>query len=463
MGKKLKDFFIGLVDADLLDNGSRHPNLALLKIAGLLHDNGIRFNLITDAKVDVSEYDLIYMSKVFSFTQEPSFYVNADENVKKKFRKGGTGYYVTETDINKFRKAREADMSQLSNDPFLGKLKNNYGLADRPRGIIMPRQMPYYDLYKNYVEQKIGNDEKKRTKYKDYLDYSIGFLTRKCYRHCPFCVNRLENGVEKCSDLNWFYDPTRPHVYFWDDNFLAAPKAIWKLALQELIDRKISFQFRQGLDERQFAENPDGEEMARMLSEARYHGDYIFAFDNWRDRPVIVKALKIWKRHNPSRPTKFYLFCGYKQQQSKRDRFYTDIWELFQRIKILMQYGCIGYVMRHEDYHDAPVPNFYVQMARWCNQPAFYKKMSFWQYCYRNQSYWEQKILRKDCADQMTFEQFERRAASGYYEKGNMKMCLPLKTIMALLAMFPSHREELIEMFNYKFSALRDPKLWEGK
>ena len=160
MGKKLKDFFIGLVDADLLDNGSRHPNLALLKIAGLLHDNGIRFNLITDAKADVSEYDLIYMSKVFSFTQEPSFYVNADENVKKKFRKGGTGYYVTETDINKFRKAREADMSQLSNDPFLGKLKNNYGLAARPRGIIMPRQMPYYDLYKNYVEQKIVPLEK---------------------------------------------------------------------------------------------------------------------------------------------------------------------------------------------------------------------------------------------------------------------------------------------------------------
>lgn len=39
-----------------------------------------------------------------------------------------------------------------------------------------------------------------------------------------------------------------------------------------------------------------------------------------------------------------------------------------------MQYGCVGYVMRHEDYHNAPVSNFYVQIARWCNQQQFYKK-----------------------------------------------------------------------------------------
>ncbi len=36
--KKLSEVKIGLVDADLLDNGTRHPNLALLKIAGQLHD-----------------------------------------------------------------------------------------------------------------------------------------------------------------------------------------------------------------------------------------------------------------------------------------------------------------------------------------------------------------------------------------------------------------------------------------
>lgn len=39
---------IGLIDADLLDNGTRHPNLVLLKLAGFFHDNGIQFELILD-------------------------------------------------------------------------------------------------------------------------------------------------------------------------------------------------------------------------------------------------------------------------------------------------------------------------------------------------------------------------------------------------------------------------------
>lgn len=43
---------IGLIDADLLDKGSRHPNLALLKIAGFLFDNHIPFELILDYNSD---------------------------------------------------------------------------------------------------------------------------------------------------------------------------------------------------------------------------------------------------------------------------------------------------------------------------------------------------------------------------------------------------------------------------
>ena len=33
------------------------------------------------------------------------------------------------------------------------------------------------------------------------------------------------------------------------------------------------------------------------------------------------------------------------------------------------------------------------QIARWCNQPQFYKKMSFWEFCYRNQTYWEEQSV----------------------------------------------------------------------
>ena len=377
---------VGLVDADLLDNGTRHPNLALLKIAGFLYDNNISFELIIDPDADISQYSHIFMSRVFTFTKEPPLYVNASKSEKRKFHLGGTGYYANEKSVSKFRELREEDMNRLENDDFLNKLICKHsGNA----GINMATQMPYYHLYDEYIQKKV-DEGFKRDKYKDYLYYSIGFLTRKCYRHCPFCVNKLEDGVVPYSKLEWFFDKTRPHVYFWDDNFLAAPYEVWKPQLQYLIDHKISFQFRQGLDERQLAESPHGEEMAEMLGKSRYHGDFIFAFDNWKDRDLIERALKIWKRHNPKKGTKFYLFTGFMQSPENLDKFYRDIWELFQRIKILMSYGCVGYVMRHEDYHKAPIENIYVQIARWCNQQAFYKKQSFWEFTYRNQTFWEE-------------------------------------------------------------------------
>ncbi len=462
----LKSIRVGLVDADLLDGGTRHPNLALLKIAGFLYDNGIKFELILDADADIKPYQHIYMSKVFTYTKEPPLYTNAPDKVKRqKFHIGGTGYYANEPSVQIFRKKREEDMSRLEKDEYLLSLKNHRG-GLFGNGINMARQMPYYGLYDAYVEKQVKGGAK-RDKYRDYLYYSIGFLTRKCYRHCPFCVNKLENGVEKYSKLEWFHDKSRKYVYFWDDNFLAAPYEVWHSTLQYLIDNKIPFQFRQGLDERLLAESEHGKEMAEMLSKARYHGDYIFAFDNWRDKDIIERALKIWKHYNPKKGTKFYLFTGFRQDSEKQDLFYKDIWELFQRIKVLMSYGCVGYVMRHEDYHNAPISNFYVQIARWCNQQAFYKKMSFWEYCYRNQTYWEQHAGFEVIAELKSYEEFLIDYNNEFYTKVDdrgrvRKLCKTLQTLLDVLKMFPEHYDELLEMFNYKMENLVNPNLWEN-
>ena len=460
--RKQRSKKVGLVDADLLCNGTRHPNLALLKVAGYLFDNNVSFELILDPNADITQYAHIFMSRVFSFTEEPAFYRNATKSELKKFHIGGTGYYANEKSISKFRKLRDEDMERLPKDPYLKTLVCKH---NGKHGIDMAVQMPYYHLYDEYIQKQIAAGFK-RDKYKDYLDYSIGFLTRKCYRHCPFCVNKLENGVVPYSKLEWFHDKTRPHVYFWDDNFLAAPYEVWHPILQYLIDNKISFQFRQGLDERQLAESEHGEEMARMLGQSRYHGDFIYAFDNWKDRPIIEKALKIWKRHCPKKGTKFYLFCGFMQTPNGYDKFYKDIWELFQRIKVLMQYGCVGYVMRHEDYHKAPIENLYVQIARWCNQQAFYKKMSFWEYTYRNQTYWEEQAGFDVPQQLKPFAEFERDLQAGYYEREDSRgkvrnISRPLQTLLDVLEMFPQHREELLEMFDYKMMNLKDPQLWE--
>lgn len=457
---------VGLVDADLMDNGTRHPNLVLLKIAGFLYNNHVRFELITSEDINLSRYTNIFLSRVFSFTALPEFYTQAvGTKDEAKFHVGGTGFYATETSVSEYRKKRTEDMQKLENDAFLNQFPNTYGGAKNV-GIDMARQMPYYHLYDEYVKQKVAEGYKAE-KYKDYQKYSIGFLTRGCIRHCPFCINKLESKILPYSKLEWFMDNerdednhlVRPYIYLWDDNFLASDISVWKPLLEQLIASGRPFQFRQGLDERMLAQSPHGEEMARMLSKAKYHGDYIFAFDNWKDRELIERALKIWKHYNPKKGTKFYLFCGFKQNARNKKKFYQDIWELFQRIKILMQYGCVGYVMRHEDYHQAPISNIYIQIARWCNQQQFYKKMSCWEFLYRNQSYWEEHALKvKDRPKLKSFEEFEADLNNGYYEK--VKMCLPLRTFVDLLEMFKEHRAELIEMFNYKMDNLKKPSLW---
>lgn len=467
-----KQIKIGLVDADLLCNGTRHPNLVLMKLAGFLNDNDIDFHLIIDQDEDISVYKLIYISRVFTFTKMPAFYEKSTPAQKKKFREGGTGFYANELNVNKYRYKREQDMNQLENDKFLNQYPNHRG-GYRAYGIDLSRQMPYYHLYDEFVERKVSEGFK-REKYKDYQQFSIGFLTRGCIRHCPFCVNKLEDKIIPYSDLNCFLDQerdehgrlVRPYIYLWDDNFLASEPNIWRTKLQQLIDTGRPFQFRQGLDERMLAESPYGEEMAEMLSRTKYHGDFIFAFDNWRDRQLIERALKIWKHYNPTKGTKFYLFCGFMQNAKDHKKFYRDIWEIFQRIRVLMQYGCVGYIMRHDDYHKAPISNLYIQIARWCNQQAFYKKMSFWEYTYRNQTFWEQgagfdvpKLIKP-------YEEFEKDYKNGYYKKEDSmgkirKISKPLQTVLDTLDMFPENREELLEMFNYKMSDLKDPKLWE--
>ncbi len=458
---------IGLVDADLLDGGTRHPNLALLKLAGFLHDQGIAFELIDSDEINPRRYRYIYISKVFSFTRNPAFFDEEAERKKgrrSKFRWGGTGFYATVEDDVCFTRARTDDMARLENDEFLNRYPNRLG--GKAMGISMARQMPYYDLYIPYIEKRIAAG-RYRAYFKDYLKFSIGFLTRGCFRQCPFCVNRLENRVIPYSKLEYFMDNERdgkgrlkrPYINLWDDNFLASPPRVWRPLLDELIATRRPFQFRQGLDERMIAESPYGTEIAEKLSQCRYHGDYIFAFDNWSDRDKIVKALKIWKKYN-NKTTKFYLFCGFRLAKGDDERLYRDVWEIFQRIKILMQYGCLGYVMRHEDYHKHELNNIYVQIARWCNQPGFYKKMSFWDFCYRNQTFWEQRTLGRDVVDLKTYEEFLVDYNAGYYN--DVKIQRPLKTLLSFIERFRDRQDELMEMINYRFSDLINPQLWNG-
>ena len=468
---------IGLVDADLLCNGTRHPNLALLKIAGYFRDNGYvrgitdnanSYELITSESnfEELQKFDYFYVSCVFTFTiADPPLVLRTllnDKKMSKKVRMGGTGNYANLSVEEGFAEKREEDMHRLENDVFLNRLKNKSGT----HGIDMRTQMPDYHLYDEFVSV-METVKASSNYYKDYKKYSIGFLTRGCFRRCSFCVNKLERKAMPYSKLQDFLDQERdekgrllrPYIYLWDDNFLASP--YWEQLLDELIATGRPFQFRQGLDERLLAQHKRGEEMAKKLASANYHGDFIFAFDNWSDRRLIEKALRIWKFYCPKKETKFYLFCGFQQTPTDDKKFQIDIAEIFMRICVLMRYGCLGYIMRHEDYKNAPKSNMYVQIARWCNQPGFYRNLSFWEYCYKNQTYWEEHSLGIKHTRLKSYEEFQKDLDDGYYE--DKRICQTLKTCHEFLESHKTHKKLFLSFFNMSFRKMTDPTLYERK
>ncbi len=321
---------IGLIDADLLDNGTRHPNIALMKISACQRDRGHDTRLILNYD-EMHYFEKVYISKVFSYTTFPP---HALEHPNVEY--GGTGFF--------FEKA-----------------------PDLPDEI--EHHMPDYTLYNEYVEREIARGIRP-VHFRDYVDYSIGFATRGCYRKCPFCVNQKYDGAFRHAPITEFFDPTRKYIYLWDDNVLAYKG--WRDVFDELEETGRRFQFRQGLDMRLMTE-----EKAAVLTKARYIGDYIFAFDFLKDRALIERKLKVWKRYC-QKTTKLYILCAFESQDV------NDIIGIFERLAVLMRYRCIPYIMRYESYKDSPFKGLYVNIARWCNQPDFFKKKSFREYCEAN-------------------------------------------------------------------------------
>ena len=59
-----------------------------------------------------------------------------------------------------------------------------------------------------------------------------------------------------------------------------------------------------------------------------------------------------------------------------------------------MLFRCLPYVMRYQDYKLSPHYGMYVTIARWCNQPSFFKKMSFREFCHETAKHGSNSALR---------------------------------------------------------------------
>lgn len=330
-----KQLNIAIIDAEIVGKKKhRFPNLASMKISGYYKRHGHNVGLKLDYD-GLEHYDRVFISKVFTETKVPDIVLKMD-NVEY----GGTGFY--------------------------------YDKAE-PLPCEIEHHMPDYHLYNDWVNEQITNGGK-RAEFEYYLDYSIGFTTRGCFRRCEFCVNKNYTHVSKHSSLDEFYDPTRKYICLLDDNILGYPK--WKEIFNDLISTGKYFQYKQGMDERILTE-----EKCEVLSRCKYKGDFIFAFDNIQDRQIIEEKMKLLKQY-VRKQCMFYVFCGFDRDNIWDDTFWErDMIDTFERVLILMKHKCLPYIMRFNRYEKSPYRGMYINLARWCNQPSFFKKKSFREFC----------------------------------------------------------------------------------
>lgn len=325
---------IGIIDADLLSRKKhRFPNLACMKISAYYKEQGCEVSLLLSYD-GIENYDKVFfLSKVFTDTPIPKGITDLSW-----VECGGTGFFYDKA------------------PPLSDEIEHH---------------MPDYHLYDEFVSSllEIGV---KRSELKYYLDFSIGFTTRGCIRGCSFCVNKNYRACLRHSPVEEFLDSDRKYICLLDDNVLSCKD--WRSIFDQLNSTGKKFQFKQGMDERLLTD-----EKCEVIFNSNWIGDYIFAFDNIDDRRLVERKLQLIRKHTNIIP-KFYVFCGYNHEAP--DTYPTGFWEtdirnVFERIRVLISYQALPYIMRYADYKESPYRGLYDTIARWCNQPSFLKKKSF--------------------------------------------------------------------------------------
>lgn len=220
---------IGLIDVD----GHNFPNLPLMKISAYHKSRGDSVEWYDPLFHSIGEpFDKVYMSKVFPFTPDYEYFINA-----KEIQRGGTGYY--------------------------------YPDGGKP----LPEEIEH--IYPDYRLYNIKNT-------------AYGFLTRGCPRNCDFCIVGKKEGLSsrKVADLSEFWKDQK-EIKLLDPNILAAKEH--KELLEQLATSGTWVDFTQGLDARLLTEG--NIEIIKRIKLKMVH----FAWDNIADEMKIVPKLKLFK------------------------------------------------------------------------------------------------------------------------------------------------------------------------
>ena len=257
------------------------------------------------------------MSKVFSFTDDYEWCVDADEVVK-----GGTGYAI------ELKDGREIYHAEY----------------DKPLPDEVEHIYPDYDLYG--------------------IDYAIGFLTRGCPRGCGFC--HVGNKEGKCShkvaDLSEFWDGQKK-IVLCDPNILACKDHMD--LLHQLAESGAKVEFNQGIDVRLVTD--ENLELLRQIRLDKIH----FAYDRWQDKDIIEPRLtKFIKKTGYNRGkgrVTVYILVNYD----------TTLEQDIHRIQFCRELNISPYPMIYDKKHCDPV---YRKLQRWCNNIVFWKVPTFEEY-----------------------------------------------------------------------------------
>lgn len=283
----------------LIDVDSKIPNLALMQASAWHKAQG------DETGLSLPDPDLVYISCVFS--------KNADQ------ARGIATLYPSATAI-------------------LG--GSGIGYSWLPEA--MQKIRPDYDLYPSR--------------------YSLGFTSRGCIRHCPFCiVHDKEGGFRRWQHPREFADPRFDTVAMLDNNILADKKWFFEVS-DWCLSNGLKVDFMQGLDVRLL-----DAEIAERLKALKWGARIRFAFDHVDDEPAVMRGITLLKEAgiNLKHDVSFFVLAGFK------DSTFEDALYRCNRLKAA---GVGAYVMR---YTRSPALN---ALARWANAHQLFWSMDFADY-----------------------------------------------------------------------------------